>query len=310
VRPLLLIPRSSIRNPQSSKGFSLIEMIIVIVITGIIGGMVAMFIRAPVQGYVDSARRAEMSDIADTALRRLGRDLRTAVPNSLRMPNQAGSTYVEFLPTRDGGRYRVTDVGAGACGVGNELSFDAADTCFEIVGSTISFVAGDAIVVGSTQSSGNSPYCKTTTCNVAGVIVPGVLRDYTGAAGAQSAVVMAGAAQFPASAELEGHRFEVVPGNQQAVTYACISAGGGACTTTANGDGTCQLLRYSAYSYNESLTLPATANPPILADNVSFCDFVYNPSNQRNSLLAVRLQITRGNESVNLYHEIHINNIP
>ena len=41
------------------RGFTLVEMIIVIVITGIIGGIVAIFLRAPVQGYVDSARRAE-----------------------------------------------------------------------------------------------------------------------------------------------------------------------------------------------------------------------------------------------------------
>ena len=48
----------------------------------------------------------------------------------------------------------------------------------------------------------------------------------------------------------------------------------------------------------------------ILADKVSACHFVYDTSNQRNSLVAVTLTITRGGESVNLYHEIHVNNIP
>ena len=71
---------------KTQRGFTLVEMIVVIVITGIIAGVVAIFLRAPVQGYVDSARRAEMTDIADTALRRIGRDLRTAVPNSVRVP--------------------------------------------------------------------------------------------------------------------------------------------------------------------------------------------------------------------------------
>jgi MSHA biogenesis protein MshO len=294
-------------HSKSQRGFTLVEMIVVMVITGIIAGMVAIFIRAPVQGYVDSARRAEMSDIADTAMRRLGRDLRTAVPNSVRTPNPAGSTYIEFLPTRDGGRYRVDDNGGTLCGAaGDDLSFDAADTCFAIVGTPITFIAGDAIVVGSTQSSGNPPYCKTTTCTVAAVVEPGVLRDYTGAAGALSVVVMAGAAKFPDSAEVEGHRFEVVPADQQAVTYACLNPG-----IDGNGDGTGTLTRYWVYGYNVAQVAPPLGgSSAILADKVESCNFVYDTSNQRNSLLAVMLKITRGGESVSLYQEIHVNNIP
>jgi len=292
------------RNLKSQQGFTLVEMIMVIVITGIIGGIVAVFIRAPVQGYMDSARRAEMSDIADTALRRLGRDLRTAVPNSVRVPNAAGSSYIEFLPTRDGGRYRVEGgSGAGNCGVaGDELDFSAADTCFEIVGSPITFIAGDQIVIGSTQSDGNMAYNNT---------VAGVRRAYAGLAGAQMAVNFANV-QFPASADLPGHRFEVVPGDQQAVTYGCADEFGGACTTNASGDGTCRVTRYWSYGFNVAQAAPSAlgGSNAILADRVSACNFVYDTSNQRNGLVAVTLTIKRSNESVNLYHEIHVNNIP
>ena len=287
------------RNLKSQQGFTLVEMIMVIVITGIIGGIVAAFIRAPVQGYMDSARRAEMSDIADTALRRLGRDLRTAVPNSVRVPNAAGSSYIEFLPTRDGGRYRVDGgSGAGNCGVaGDELDFSAADTCFEIVGSPITFIAGDQIVIGSTQSDGNMAYNNTGA---------GVRRAYAGLAGAQMAVNITNV-QFPASADLPGHRFEVVPGDQQAVTYACLNSG-----VDVNGDGAGTLTRYWAYGYNIAQAAPAAlgGSNAILADKVSACSFVYDTSNQRNGLVAVSLTIRKANESVNLYHEIHVNNIP
>ena len=44
---------------STQRGFTLIEAIIVIVITGILAGMVAVFIRAPIDAYVDSARRAD-----------------------------------------------------------------------------------------------------------------------------------------------------------------------------------------------------------------------------------------------------------
>jgi MSHA biogenesis protein MshO len=287
---------------RTQRGFTLVEMIVVIVITGIIAGMVAMFIRAPVQGYVDSSRRAEMSDIADTALRRLARDLRTAVPNSVRLPAPAGSSYIEFLPTKDGGRYRVANVGAGGCGAtGNELSFGTPDTCFEVIGSQIAFNANDAIVIGSTQSDGNLPYLATTAASSVRATVTA-----SGLSGTTEFVTF-GSKTFPVFAELPGSRFEVVPNNQQAVTYACV---GTLNTLDANQDGQAQLLRISNYGFNAAQSLPATAGAPVLADKVSDCSFVYDTSNQRNSLVAVTLTITRGGDSVRLYHEIHVNNIP
>lgn len=64
--------------PRRARGVTLIEMVIVISITAIIAGAVAVFIARPVEGYADATRRAELTDIADTALRRMTRDLRTA----------------------------------------------------------------------------------------------------------------------------------------------------------------------------------------------------------------------------------------
>lgn len=291
-------------NVRAQRGFTLVEMIIVIVITGIIAGMVAMFIRAPVQGYVDSARRADMSDIADTALRRMARDVRTAVPNSLRVLGCGADNCVEFLPTKDGGRYRVSG-GLGGCGAaGDALSFGVADTCFEVIGAGIPLFRGasddqsDQIVIGSTQSDGNLPYNSTAA---------GRRRPYTGATGTQTAIRITNVA-FPNIAEMDGHRFQVVDGAQQAVTYACVGGLG----VDGNGNGIGTLRRYWAYGLNAVQVAPAAlgGSNAVLAENVSGCAFVYNVNNQRDSLVAVSLTITRSHESVNLYHEIHVNNIP
>src|SRR5450830_1646401 len=100
-------------------GFTLIEVIMVIAIIGIIAGMVAVFITKPVQGYIDTVRRAELTDAADVALRRLTRDVRLALPNSLR--TTAGG--FEFIMTKAGGRYRDENDGSTA---GNVLSFNIA----------------------------------------------------------------------------------------------------------------------------------------------------------------------------------------
>jgi MSHA biogenesis protein MshO len=186
--------------------------------------------------------------------------------------------------------------------LGDALNFDAADTCFEVVGTGIALVRGatddqsDQIVIGSTQSSGDLPYNSAAA---------GVRRPYTGATGTQTAIRITNV-KLPPSAELEGHRFEVVPAAQQAVTYACLTLG-----TDGNGDGTGTLTRYWAYGYSVGQGVPPMGgSSAILADRVSACNFVYDTSNQRNSLLAITLTITRDGESVNLYHEIHVNNIP
>lgn len=265
-------------------GFTLVEMIVVMVITGILGGMVAMFIRAPVQGYVDSARRAELSDIADTAIRRMKRDVRTAVPNSVRV---TGGTSVEFLPTKDGGRYR-TSVG----GNNNVLIFGTGGTTqFDIVGTAIPAVINtDYIVIGSTQSDGVPPYVET---------VAGILRKVTAMANGNTTITFAPIV-LPVWAELPSQRFDVVDGAQQAVTYACEGV------STVDGNGTGQLMRYWSYGFTHTPGLTKA----LLADKVSGCQIDYDVPNQRYGLLAVRLTLTSGGESVSLYNEIHVNNAP
>ena len=91
-------------------GFTLVEAIMMIVITGIIAGMVAVFIRSPVDAYLAAERRAAMTDEADLAARRMARDFRAALPNSIRMPSRLhadpSGLCVVFLPSTCVERYR------------------------------------------------------------------------------------------------------------------------------------------------------------------------------------------------------------
>ena len=88
------------------RGFSLIELIIVIILTGILAGILFTIIRGPLQAYVQVERRATLVDIVETALQRMTREIRLALPYSVRANTPGGYVAVEFLRTIDGGRYR------------------------------------------------------------------------------------------------------------------------------------------------------------------------------------------------------------
>jgi len=145
------------RPMRCHRGVTLIEMVIVIAITAIIATGVAVFISRPFEGYIDAARRAELSDIADTALRRMTRDLRSALPNSIRFTCvpagcAAGSVYyLEYLQTSGGGRYRAEPDSGG---LGNILDFTTTDASFDVVGPMPAFLGGESIVIYNLASSG------------------------------------------------------------------------------------------------------------------------------------------------------------
>src|SRR3954451_3460724 len=109
---------------QRRRGMTLIEMVIAMAIAAIVVGM-SIFLVTPLQQSVDTTTRAELTDIADNALQRISRDVRLALPNSVR----ANGNAVEFIPLRTGGRYRTE--AAGPCtGVADDhLAFDVVDGC-------------------------------------------------------------------------------------------------------------------------------------------------------------------------------------
>jgi len=254
------------------SGFTLIEMVIVIAILGVISAALAVFIRSPIEGYFDAVRRAELVDAADTALRRMGRDVRRAVPNSVRVTGVCGGAncYLEFLPTASGGRYRAAGEDAIQCTVAaggtaprhDTLYFDAADTCFEILGPQVTFTAGDQIVIGNWGNAGSNAYEGNTAATH-------VRRAYAGTTGvARSFVTMTPGAALPL--ESPSKRFQVVSGAELAATYACEGVG-----TNASGDGTGTLTRYWGYGIVDTPQPTAFAgSSALIAENISACNIV------------------------------------
>jgi len=100
------------RYPVSSgsRGFTLVELVVVIVVFGIIAYLGAVLIGNFVGGYVGASRRQELASAGRLAVERMTREIHRALPNSVRVSG-AGS-QVTFLRVAVGGRYQA--VGAPA----------------------------------------------------------------------------------------------------------------------------------------------------------------------------------------------------
>jgi len=275
-------------SPAAQHGVTLIELIIVIAITAVIAGGVAVFISRPFEGYVDTARRAELTDIADTALRRITRDLRTALPNSIRIacvPSCGPLTstyYLEYLQTSCGGRYRADVDSSGA---GNILDFTTTDTSFDVIGPMPTFAGGESIVLYNLAASGTVANAYDGTDNRA---------SYSSSAG--NTITLSPGFKFAYPSP--GKRFSVV---QYAVTYACNPTTG-------------ELRRYWNYGIAAAqATPPVGGTTALLANNISptnGCCFTYSQTDSRTGVVGLAVRIERSGEVVQLFQQAHVNNVP
>lgn len=297
-----------------ARGITLLELVVVITVLGIITIVAAVALRDPIRAYAEAKRRAELTDLADHALRRIARDVRLALPNSIRLTG-AGPVYMELLLTKTGGRYRAQPDASGA---GDPLDLTAADTSFDMLGPMSalagqSAAAGDILVVqnlfadpavttSNAYTHGQAAYCGTT-------LSPNCITAAISSSGAGSLAnetkIRFAARQFPLGSP--GHRFQIVSGP---VTYACTPG-----PVDAQGHGTGTLVRLSGYTV--ALAQPAGVYPgapvaALLAENVTACSITYEKPilAQSWALVSMQLALTRGFETITLYHEIHVSNLP
>ncbi|MDO9372202.1 MAG: type II secretion system protein [Gammaproteobacteria bacterium] len=126
-----------ITHPASPRpsGFTLVEMVFTLVISGIMLALAAVFITRPIEGYQDLTRRALLVNNAESALRQMAREMRNALPKSVRI-NTVSGFALEMLPVIDGAMYRDTTGGGinnDNTGAAQALSFGAAgDDQFDI----------------------------------------------------------------------------------------------------------------------------------------------------------------------------------
>lgn len=263
---------------QAFLGFSLVELVVVIAVMGILAGMSTIFIPRVMQGYTNSETYFQLVDISDNALRRIKRDIRNAVPNSVRISTDG--RIIEFLPIAHGGRYRN---GPDALGNGNPLDFGADNDQFDVLGPPVPQVnTGDGLVIYNMGVPGADVYSGDDYRVLSSIGQNLSYLQFTGP-------------RFPYPSP--GKRFYIV---NTASLYVCDAA-------------TNRLLMYTGYPVVAGLPTSvadlAGYTPRIIAEFVGQCGFsLDNGVMQHSGVLSMTLQLTRNGASVRLFHMIDLVN--
>lgn len=267
------------------------------IVTAIVVAL-TLFFALPIQQAVDSTVRAELTDIAHNSLQRIGRDVRLALPNSVR----TDATRLEFIPLRAGGRYRV-EAGGACTGVADDhLAFGVADGCFKSLGPILNI---DTVTTDDFLVLNNFGVNFTSQDAYAG----GNRRPILAGTAGQQVNYNAGAALTRQLHDSPGRRFFIVA---RPVSYVC-DLGSGTLTRVQN-----YTNGPDNNGFTPGSTPPATftgGTSAVLATNVVGCEFDYLPNvAPMVGLVTLRLTLRRavstGNETVTLYHAVHVNNVP
>jgi MSHA biogenesis protein MshO len=279
----------------------------VIVIAAILAGATTALMTRPMEGYHGLARRAELVDVAESALRRIARDVRRALPNSVRVTG-AGAV-LEVLHSVDGVRYRRRPgINPGPVlhtAPSDWLSFAASgDAQFNALGGfqALAFTYGTPLPAGTRlaiYTTGTAVYADAASDANPGVITPSTSQVTIVNDTDEDQIQLSAPFQF--LFESPRQRLYVV---DTPLTYLCDL-------------GTATLTRYWAYpialAQPTNPTLPplsAGANA-LVTNHVTACGFTYQPgTSQRAALLTMEMQVSEDGEQVRLLHQIHVENVP
>ena len=291
---------------RSRGGFTLVELVTVIALTAILGTVVWRNLSLPVRAFNDGARRAEATATAQLAMERISREIRLALPNSVRVSSDGSA--IEFLRAPGSGRYRSAADPADA----NADPLDLAKTSdtFQMLGEwslgTLRTGTGlgqclsgaaDCLVIYNTGSPANcSGQTAGTRTNVwCGDNLAGILSANATTRVLSVSRSSAGTAWPTGSPE---QRFYVV---DTAVSFVC--AGG-------------ELRRHAGYGIAATQPVPPAGTGALLADHVSACSFGYDPgSASRTGLVSISVALSYttldgANEQISLLGQAHVPNSP
>lgn len=254
--------RASARH--TARGFTLVELVVAMTLSAIVIGFATMFMRAPVDAYIDQSERAVLSDSAQMISRSLDADLRAALPNSVRIRTSGSRAILEMITVSSVGFYQRTNALSPTGAPAQELDVGAPEQNFSVYGrlnpaivAPGTYQIDGSLIMGNRGVTGRDAYRRTGVVTTSGTLQ--VNRNSQG----EEAVQLPAAFTF-AGYEARNRIFVF----KEVVSYICNTA------TNAR-----TLRRYSGYALTAAIpTSESSAQlqasgvvSTVLANNISSC---------------------------------------
>lgn len=297
------------RSERLDRGYSLIELVLVMALMGILAVGLGNLLQHPMNAYADVSRRAELVSFANLAIQRLTRDLRSALPNSIRI--DASGRVLELLHTTGGARYRL-DPGINDPGGPNQTNHTLAsdtisfggDTSWNVLGrfQNFSFSYGTQLALGTRIAiypTDTNIWSEAALGSSPGSITPGTSRITIVNDVDEDQVVLDVAHRF--AFESPERRLFVV---DTPISYLCDI-------------GDQSFWRVSNYAVTQAQPTNRAALPLAagqidrVVDRVESCAFTYVPGTAtRTGLVTAEIVLAFAGERVRLLQQIQVPNAP
>ncbi len=299
----MLKPRHvSFTSRLRQRGFSLLELITVVVLLGILAGGAGLLITRPIQAFDAQVRRQQLVDQGEMALRQIARDVRRALPNSVRVMVAGTGTALELVPTLDGARYRDEFGGPFTMDV-DVLRFGSADREFNLLGGFNSFGVGDSLsgeqrlVIYNLSATAPDNIYEDAEDNLAsGIVTPSSMAvDFIATTPPSNELRVRFGTDFEFTQQSPGQRIFII---DEPISYIC-------------NPGTGSIMRHTGYSFDDPQSATPGGNADPVITRLSGCSISYAAGTaRRGGIVTVEITITEANESIVLLHQIHVVNVP